>query len=55
MFGEETIHLFSIPPLLLLHAVTPECKVKDTIAPAPLTVSHIFLANVFLHFHCLPR
>lgn len=51
MFSEEMVHLF---PLLLPHTVTPECKAKDTIAPAPLIVSHIFLANVLLHFHCLP-
>lgn len=42
-------------PLLLPHTVYPECKAKDTTAAAPSVASHIFLANVFLHFHCFPR
>lgn len=42
-------------PLLLPHIVNPECKAKDTTAAASSVVSHIFLANVFLHFHCITR
>lgn len=52
MFGEEIMHFFSIAPTL--HS-DPECKAKDFIPSAPSIVSHILLANVFLHFHCLPR